>query len=390
VRYVLEGSVRRSGNELRITAQLVRADNGYHLWSQTYDRKLGDIFQIQDEIAANVVQALHLSLLGDSLPKSTTTKSMEAYTLYLQGRSLQRNASTRADWDNVDEFARHAVSADVTFAPAWAFFARVLSQRAQLGYIPSENGWEAARTAAMRSLTLDPNLREGQIAMASILLRYDWNWPAAQKQLETVLQLDPGNPLALSWAGYLSLAMGQKDRAIAYYENAVAIDPLDAREFNLLGQALYLSGRFADAQIVLRKALMLDRGQAFSHWMLAHIALDQGDAATALDELGHEPYEEIRLAGQAIAYHAQGHKAESDAALAQLERTYGHHNAADIAMVYAYRGELDRAFAALDRAYQQKDSGCVMVKVEPLLLNLRSDARYGVFLHKMKLDGPAA
>src|SRR5450631_215193 len=214
---VLEGSVRRSGNDLRITAQLVRADNGYQLWSQTYDRKLGEIFRIQEEIAASVAQALHLSLMGESLPKATATKSMEAYNLYLQGRSLQLHASTQADWENADEYARRAVSADVTFAPAWAFFSRVLSTRAQLGYIPSENGWEAARQAALRSLALDPGLREGHIAMASILIRHDWNWAQAQTQIEGVLQQEPANAHALSWAGYLALALGQKERAIGFY-----------------------------------------------------------------------------------------------------------------------------------------------------------------------------
>ncbi len=196
---VLEGSVRRSGNELRISAQLVRANDGYRLWSQSYDRKLGDIFQIQDEIAASAVQALHLSLLGQSLPSSTSSKSMEAYTLYLQAQSLLMHTRTKADWEKVDEYAHRAISADATFALAWAFFSRVLSTEAQLGYIPSKNGWEAARQAAVRSLALEPALLEGHAAMAGILIRHDWNWAAAQKQIDWVLQQDPDN--AFAWAG---------------------------------------------------------------------------------------------------------------------------------------------------------------------------------------------
>jgi TolB-like protein/DNA-binding winged helix-turn-helix (wHTH) protein len=382
---VLEGSVRRSGNSVRITAQLVRADSGFHLWSQTYDRKLGDIFQIQEEIAASVVQALQLSMMGERQADSMDTKRMEAYTLYLQGRSLQMHASTRADWENVDEYARRAVSADVGFAPAWAFFGRVLADRAQLGYIPGENGWEAARQAATRSLSLDPNLREGQLVIASIALRYDWNWDAAREQIDAVLLQDPGNALAMSWAGFLALVRGQKDHAIAYYEHATAIDPLDPNKYVQFAQALYLDGRYADAQIILHKALALDGGQAFAHWLLAKIALANGDPPAALSELEREPYEPARLAGQAIALHALGRGQESDAALAELERKFAANSPFHVATVYVDRGNIDRAMDELERAFQMRETNCILVNVDPLLAGVRASRRFAPFAQKMKL-----
>jgi len=382
---VLEGSVRRSGNQLRITAQLVRADNGYHLWSQTFDRKLGDIFQIQDEIAAAVVQALHLSLLAESLPKSAVAKDLKAYTLYLEARSLQLHTSTKADWEKVAEYAQRATALDPTFAPAWAFLSGVFSARAQLGYIPTKSGWEAARNAAVRALALDPRLPEAHTAMASILIRYDWNWAAAQAHVEQALAQDPGNTLAMSWGGYLAQALGQEDRAVALYQSAIASDPLDANKYNLLAQVLYLKGRFDEAQIVLRKTLELDRRQPFVHWTLGRIALANGDPEAALVELDREPYEEIRLVGRAIAFHAKGRKSDSDVALAELEQKYAGNDAADIALVHAFRGEIDQAFAWFDRGYQQRDSDCVFVKVDPLLKNIRSDPRYRAFLSKMNL-----
>jgi TolB-like protein/DNA-binding winged helix-turn-helix (wHTH) protein/tetratricopeptide (TPR) repeat protein len=382
---VLEGSVRRSGDHLRITAQLVRADNGFELWSQTYDRKLGDMFQIQDEIAASVVQGLHFALLGESEPKSTSKRSTAAYSLYLQARSLELRANTQADWEKVAEYARLTISTDVTFPQAWAFFSHVLSTQAQLGYIPGNIGWGAARQAAMRSLELDPTLPEGHAALAGIYIGSDWNWDAAQTQVEDALQQDSGNALAMSWGGYLALALGQNDRALSYFEGAVAADPLDPDKYNLLGQALILKGRSDEAQVALHKALLIDSGQVFSHWYLGRIALASGDPGAALAEIDHEPHEEVRLVGTAIAVYAQGRKADSDIPLRVLEQKFASANPTDIAMVYAYRGEADKAFAWLDRAYKERDPACVLVKAEPLFENIRNDPRYDAFLHRMKL-----
>jgi len=383
---VLEGSVRRSGDHLRITAQLVRADNGFELWSQAYDRQLGDMFQIQDEIAASVVQGLHFALLGDAEPKANTKRSTAAYSLYLQARSLEQRANTQADWEKVAEYARLTISTDVTFPQAWAFFSHVLAIQAQLGYIPGSVGWGAARQAAMRALELDATLPEGHAALAGVYIGQDWNWDAAQTQIEDALQQDPGNPQAMSWGGYLALALGQNDRALTYFESAVAADPMDPDKYNLLGQALILKGRSDEAQVALHKALLIDSGEAFSHWNLGRIALAGGDAASALMEFDHEPHEEIRLVGTAIAVFAEGRKTDSDIPLTVLEQRYASSNPAHIAMVYAYRGEKDKAFAWLDRAFKARDPACILVKAEPMFANLHSDPRYAAFLHRMNLQ----
>jgi TolB-like protein/DNA-binding winged helix-turn-helix (wHTH) protein/lipoprotein NlpI len=382
---VLEGSVRRSGDQLRITAQLVRADNGYELWSQTYDRKLGDVFQIQDEIAASVVQGLHFALLGETQPKSVNTRSVTAYSTYLQARSLELRADTQADWEKVAEYARLTISTDVSFAQAWAYFAHVLSAQALLGYIPGNIGWEAARQAATRSLELDPSLPDGHAAMAGILAAYDRNWESAQTQVEDALQEDAGNASAMYWAGFIAQAMGQTDRALAYFENAVTADPLNPDRYNALARVLTLKGRSDEAQVLLQKALLLDAGETYAHWNLARIGLASGDPEAALVELGHEPDEEIRLTGTAIALFALGRKADSDIPLTVLEQRYSKSNPADIAMVHAFRGERDLAFTWLDRAYQDHDPGCGLLKSEPLFENIRADARYANFLQRLHL-----
>lgn len=384
---VLEGSVHRSDGALRVTAALVRADTGLRLWSQTYDRKLGDIFQIQDEIAASVVQMLHISLLGGQPPKSPTASDVEAYTLYLQARTQQAHARSKADWERVADTVQQAVRRDPDFAPAQTLMARIYAAQAQLGYLPAPAAWESARNAARIALTLDPELADAHTTMASILIRQDWNWPAAQEQIEAALKLDPGSVAALGWAGYLAQALGHVDRALEYDEAALAVDPLDPNKHILSAQVLYLKGRLVEADSALHKGLAMDPTLPFAHWTLARIALTKGDAAGALTELEAEPYEEIRLAGQAIAYHALGRQNDSDSALASLELAYAAHDAADIAMVHAARGEVDEAFAWLERAYLERDSDCVFAKVEPFLQNLRGDARFGAFLKRMNLAG---
>jgi TolB-like protein/DNA-binding winged helix-turn-helix (wHTH) protein/tetratricopeptide (TPR) repeat protein len=384
---VLEGSVRRSGDQLRITAELVRADNGFELWSQTYDRKLGDVFQIQDEIAASVVQGLHFALLGETVPTSMNKRSTAAYSLYLQARSLELRADTQADWEKVSEYAKLTISTDVTFPQAWAFFAHVLTTEALLGYIPGTVGWGAARQTATRALDLDPTLPDGHAALAGVLIGSDWSWDAAQVEIDDALQEDPGNAQAMAWGGYLALALGRNDRALAYLQNAVAADPLDPQKYNLLGQALIASGRPDEAQVALHKALLLDPGRVFSHGFLGKIALAGGDPASALVEFDHEPDERTRLAGTAIGAFAQGRKADSEIPLRVLEQRYAESNPADIAMVYAYRGEKDKAFAWLDRAYDGRDPACVLIQAEPLFGALRSDPRYAQFVRRMKLAG---
>ena len=382
---VLEGSVRRSGDHLRITAQLVRADNGYELWSQTYDRQLGDMFQIQDEIAASVVQGLHFALLGEAEPKADNKRNAAAYSLYLQARSLEQRANTQADWEKVAEYARLTISTDVTFPQAWAFFSHVLAVQSQLGYVPGSVGWGAARQAAMRSLELDPTLPEGHAALAGVYIGQDWNWEEAQMQIDDALQQDASNPQAMTWGGYLALALGQNDRALTYLQNAVSADPLNADKFVLLGQALVLKGRSDEAQVALHKALLIDSGQVFAHWNLGRIVLASGDPASALVEFDHEPHEEMRLVGTSIAVFAEGRKADSDIPLTVLEQRYASTNPADIAMVYAYRGDKDKAFAWLDRALKERDPACILVKAEPFFAKLRDDPRYAAFLRKMNL-----
>jgi adenylate cyclase len=382
---VLEGSVRRSGNHLRITAQLVRADNGYHLWSQTYDRKLDDIFKIQDDIAGSVVQALKVALLEGFPPKATETQSTEAYTLYVQAKSMLSRADTQGEYDKVADYLQQVLKLDPKFAPAWALLSTVHSYRA----ISSTSGplaqdIEEARRAARQALALDPSLAGAHHAMSIILSAFDWDWIGAQAEVQRALALDPGNSDVVLSAGKLAFALGQYDKVLTFFQRATATDPLNSNAQLWLGWLFRRDGKYSEALIAARKALDLDPGQTYGHFIIASMLLKTGDSAGALTEidLGSD-YE--RSLSRAYVFHALGRKADADLAITVFERKYAEGDAYHIAGIHAFRGESDLAYTWLDRAYRQRDTALEFVKCDPLFENLEADPRYKAFLRKMKL-----
>ena len=383
VAHVLEGSVRKAGNTVRITVQLVRADNGYHIWSQTYDRKLDDIFKIQDEIAGAVVQALKVSLLEGTLAQAAGTQSSEAYTLYLQARSMYFHVGRSADLEKIVEYLKRALELDPNFAPAWEVLSGMYSDLAANGGSSNPQAWEEARRAAKQAWRLIPKSPGAHLAMAKIFILHDRDWAGAQLQIQQALEVDPGSVPALRWSGYLDAAMGHVDKAIELLQKGVAIDPLNPHAYFLLGVVLYDAGRLDEAQVALRYSLDLNPRERGPHLLVGQVMLARGDPVAGLEEFERETNEDDRLFGRALAYHAWGRKAEADAALFDMEKKYGEQHAFSIAKIHAFRGEINQAFAWLDRADRQRE--VMWVKGDPMLRNLEADPRYSVFLRKMNL-----
>jgi TolB-like protein/tetratricopeptide (TPR) repeat protein len=383
---VLEGSVRKSGNHLRVTAQLVRADNGYHLWSETYDRQLDDIFKVQDEIAGAVVKALKVSLLGGQTPRATPTTNTEAYTLYLQGRSFWQRHSA-ADNEKAANCLRHALELDRMFAPAWAVLAGVILDDF---VIYSTSTYQKARAeaypAAEQALKLDPRLSDAHLAMAQILKDLDFDFDGARAEINKALELDPGNSGAFRVAADIALTDGRLEEARQLAQRAVILDPLAVGNYRVLGDASLFSGRLTEAETAWRKALELNPAAEGIHYRLGAMLVLRGEPAAALAEMERNPDEPWRIAGLPLALDALGRRSDADRALVVLVETGAVIGPYQIAVVYAHRNELDRAFDWLERAYQERDGALSLyVKGDPMLSNLRHDARYKTLLRKMKL-----
>jgi serine/threonine-protein kinase len=386
VAHVLEGSVRKSGMTLRITAQLVRADNGYHLWSQTYDRKLDDVFKVQDEIAGAVVSALKVSLADGSALNVTTPKNTEAYTLYLQGRAINRNAGNKAQEDSAAEYMRKAIKADPTFAKAWAWLSTVLANEVALNYVRADAVSAEMRRATARALALDPNSSDAHRAKGQICVTLDWDWEASLAEYQKAYDLDPTDPNTLGvLGGTLFNLHGESDTVLALFQKSIDLDPVGSSSYTDIASYYYETGRLPEAEAAYRKAIDLLPTAPGGHAGLGTVLLLRGEAAAALAEFQRDPDESNQRQGAALAYFALGRRAEANAALAEMKRLDATTNASNIVEALAYRGEIDQAFVWLDRAYQQRDFGLSGINRDPLLKSLHGDPRWKAFLRKMKL-----
>ena len=380
VAHVLEGSVRKAGNEVRITAQLIRADDGYHVWSETWDRMLDDIFAIQDEIASDVVEQLKVTLLG-AAPRVEETDP-EAYALYLQARQLGRQF-TAESVEQSNALYERALEIDPDYASAWAGLANNYSGRAATGLLPIDEGFELAREAANKALAIDPEHAPAYATLSGIARAYDNDLAAAARHLERALALAPTNPGILRRAALLAGGLGRLDEAIALYEYAVARDPVSSGGHVWLGLFYMLAGRLDESIASYRTALTLSPGSIGAHYVMGVALLLKDEPEAALAAFAEEADEGYRLIGLVMAYHALGQTAESDAVLAELIEKNEGVAAYNIAYVLAYRGEADRAFEWLDKAVQYHDPGLSEIAVDVLFANIHDDPRWLPFLESI-------
>jgi TolB-like protein/cytochrome c-type biogenesis protein CcmH/NrfG len=382
---ILEGSVRKQGRQVRITAQLIKVADGFHLWSETYDRELDDIFAVQEEIAHSVAGSLKVALLGaKTATPSTQGKNAEAYNAYLQGRYfLDRRG--KENLEKAVGYYEQAVRLDPGYAPAWAGLAETRRSQADSTYLPLDEGYRKAREGVERALALDPNLAEAHAAMGWIRTHYDWDWAAADASFQRALVLEPGNAAVVRGAARMAATLGRFEEALALDRRAVEMDPLNARAYYNLGIYANYAGRLEEAVAAFKKALEINPEYPGLHSFLGRVYLAQARPQEALAEMEREPEPTWHGQGLALAYHALGRKKEADAALAEYVAKFHDGWAYQIAEVYAFRGEADRAFEWLERAYAQRDGGLSEMKGDPLLKNLERDPRYAAFLKKMRL-----
>ena len=385
---VLEGSVRRDGNHVRITAELIKADDGFQLWSQTYDREIKDIFAVQDEIARSTTQVLRLKLLGGSgqpIPSSSQNPNSDAYQAYLQAKYFIGRGRGKEDLEKALAYADTAIKFDERYAPAWALRASVHNAMAEAELSDDMQQYREARNDAERAIVLDFNCASAYLALAENQLDHDWDWDAAKGFVTRAEVIEPGSTEVLRVSSNLFWVLGDLDQAIKLREQLVALDPLRADSFIDRAFLLYLAGRYQEALADLQKALDLNPHAAFANFTLGLIFLAEGMPRQALAAAEKEQSDWAKLTLQASADHALGRERDSNAALTQLVAKHAADAAFQVAEVYAFRGESDKAFQWLERAYEQRDAGLTVIKTDPLLKTLRRDARYGEFLKKMHL-----
>jgi len=380
VAYVLEGSVRKSGSDVRITTQLIRADDGFHVWSDTWDRTLDDIFAIQDEIAADVVAQLKVTLLG-AVPTVEETDP-EAYALFLQARQLRRQGG-EGRIERSNGLYQQALEIDPDYAGAWAGLASNYAQQAGFALRPIDEGYRLAREAANRALAIDQESAPAYAVLGQIALNHDGDLAAAARHTERALELDPTNTDILSRAASLFVSLGRLDEAIALKEYVASRDPVNPGGHLSLASAYLYADRMDEAIASSSAALSLSPGRGAAQFIIGLALLWKGEPEAALAAMQQEASESFRLFGLSMAYHALGQTTESDSILAEVIEKYEREASYNIAYVLAFRGEVDRAFEWLDKAVQYNDSGLPLLAVPIQFTNILDDPRWLPFLESI-------
>ncbi|MCB1553541.1 MAG: tetratricopeptide repeat protein [Xanthomonadales bacterium] len=381
VSHVLEGSVRKAGNTLRITVQLIRASDSSHLWSETFDRDLADIFAVQDEIAERVVTALKLKLLPSQQLTAERTGNLEAYNTYLLGRQYLAQGSPEG-LDRAVESLQRVVSLDPNYVQGWIALGFAEAYRADLR--ADEAGRARASAAAERALKLSPDHPTALSLRGFMRLAFQRDWAGAEADLRRALEQESNDAQARFYYGWLLAVRGQIAQALQQADLGVAIDPLDVVGGVMQGTFLVALGRQDEGIAVLKRRMELNPGSVFLGVSLARALVLVGRPKEALD-VGGEGTPEISLYARAMAQHSLGDDAASRAALERLQRDFGSGLAYQIAQVHAWRGEPDEAFDWLERAYTQNDGGLSMVGYDTMLDPLRNDPRFAALVKKLGL-----
>ncbi len=388
VTHLLEGSVRKSGNALRITAQLIRVDNGYHIWSETYDRKLDDIFKIQDEIAGAVVAALKVHLLPmqqRSAQNAPHTENLEAYNLYLQGKQSY-NQGDGAGYQRAVTAFRAATALDPRYAAAYADLALAQFWATDSTGADKKADWDSALAAAENAVALAPELAAGYSARGFLrAVVYPYDFPGAQADLDKAVALNPGDAWVLHRSAVLLGILGDLPAAIARERQALALDPLSAEICMRLGFLLVANEQWTQARPLYEKALAIAPNSILARYHLGELELLENQPERALASFRQTGEEGFSLAGQAKAEYFLRHVDVAQRILEQLVAKYGKIAPHLIAELYAWRGEKDPAFEWAERALVQRDNGLTWLKIDTNFSGLRSDPRYKALLRKMKL-----
>jgi len=384
---VLEGSVRRSGSRVRITAQLINAADGYHLWSETYDRELNDILAVQDDIASSVAEALRVKLLDteEGLLKAGAAGNTGAFQAYLLGSHYRmRGSSDEASLRKALVAFNEAIECDPGYAQAYAGLAATWDQLATNSFIKFQEGRENATAAAFRAIELSPDLADGHVALGRLLLHYKLDQLGARKAITTAMRLNPGNAEVQIEYARISCYFRDVDASVAAARKALELDPLSLFAHYFLGQVLYFGRRYDEAIPVFRGALNLDPQFPRPRYTLGMCLYMKGEHEAALKEIEAEPLAWMRNSGSAIVLHRLGRIAEAEASLQRLVRDDDEEYAIyQQGQIQAQWGNAEAAIDALNRARDLHDPGVSQILADPLLDPIRGIPAFRKLVQEM-------
>jgi TolB-like protein len=384
VAHLLEGSVRKSAAHVRITAQLIRAQDGYHIWSETYDRKLDDIFALQDELAVSVVDVLKVNLLG-AKPQCYETDPV-AFALYLKGNQLLE----RRDDDSLDkalEAFQQALVLDPNYPAALIGTATVYGRQIHTSKLPTAEGVPMVRALVDKALVASPNCPDVNSVSAFMAGSLEGDWETAQASAEIALKVAPGDARVLRRVASVIAYSGDLQRSVEIAQESVRVDPLNTAGFMSLGVALMRVERWQEARAAFHEAIKLSDKAAAAHGGLAIVALMEGNPELALADVAGETDLLRRDTMTILAHHAMGKQELAERELQQFKEQYRESGIYDVAMIYAHSGRIDEAFEWLEKAMAADDAGINTMRFEPLLKNLREDTRWAATLEKAGLSG---
>ena len=379
---VLEGSVRKAGNKIRITAQLIKADDGYHLWSETYDRTLDDIFAVQDEISTAVVDYLKVVLLGEK-PESTRIDP-DAYEIYLKAIFASRQGEPE-DWEKAIGLFEQALAIEPTYAPAWNELSGIYINQINSGLRPLAEGIQDAKLANRRALAADPQSAVAYSALGWLEMNYESDFAEAAKHFRRAVELAPNDSAILSRSGILAAVLGRRNMATGQLEHALELDPVRPPSYSNLSDAYLKAGRFEDAEATATQGLVVSPGYPFTqaNFGMSLVLQDRGDEAVVLcEDIGVEL---VRLIVCSLAYHSAGATDKAEQTLATLKEKFGGSAAFYVAMNYAWRGDNDAAFEWLERAVEGSQE-VMGVRTDPFMKDLHGDPRWEPFLTRVGLS----
>jgi TolB-like protein/Tfp pilus assembly protein PilF len=382
VKYILEGSVRTYDSIVRVSVHLIDAQNDRSAWSETWDRQLDNILDIQNEISSNIAERLEISITDKAIPKAQKVNP-EAYRLFLEAKYEMNNSTNDEGEGKALVLLKKSIAIDSTYAPAWELISSVYHSLTNIGVISVNEGYPLVKNSALRALKEDSLFATTYDILATMAIDYERDYDKAQRYVDKGLSIEPNNPFVISRAAEVAFLFNNPNKALAYNEKLVRLNPIDTYSLYNLANTFYFSGRYIEAEKTIKKAIQIDPNNQISYQILASILLFQNRPKEALEAALKESSLPYRYHVLSMVYHDLGNTIKSEEFIDKLIIEYEKDYSYQIAGSYAYMGNKDKAYFWLEKALDYRDFGLMELKFEPIFDPIKKDVRWSSFLDRL-------